>query len=715
MRLLWSTVIIFSQASAIASQEIQPYAEIVPEYANAFDALSRDPEESAAILTRLLSDPKALSSIPEEGLRYVLGRALEAAGRLQEAVAQYERIDRTVLADAALFRQGMIRLRTGDIAGARMTFAQISPASPDWVESRLALVEALLKEARPELAIAAARELVSSDLSQSNLFRARIALAQCLRALGKDDRALAVAISAWLSAYDLRSENDAVSVLNSLNAAVGPVERIVRQLARFDPIEIARLRRMRPKEPGLYEAIVGVYLLVVRKNPSGAATSLMHARANAQNPLLRAFAGYALGSALATSGDDANAMMVFEEVSKETTPFSTAAGIAAARCAMRLKKHEVAIRTLKRIERDGYEAVSRWELALAHLVAKQPEKALPYLDSQLKRVDRGRGVLFGEAEKLRYFRGVALFDQGKKDEAILEWKRVALSFPYTYYSVLAATRLTNLSELDLSFEQESSWDATKGPLLLIRLGFRTEGIETLKSVIGLGLVDQERLAALATIMAQSRRKWREYLRGNPEPTNQHLYEAAYPRPYEREVLSVSTETGVDPALIWSVMWVESAFNPRARSPLGAVGLMQLMPSTAKLIASKVLGNPKVAKRLYRPETNIFIGATYLAELERHFRGHLPLVLVGYNAGPGIARRFYKRLKDLPTDLFIEVIPYGGTATYVKKVIGFVSAYRSLYDTGRGPLLIQTSLPDSLGPFMQKRQMAYDERRAFAGL
>ena len=225
-----------------------------------------------------------------------------------------------------------------------------------------------------------------------------------------------------------------------------------------------------------------------------------------------------------------------------------------------------------------------------------------------------------------------------------------------------------------------------------------------------GLLDEASARVLAALLADpslgdGRMRVREYLRGPKAEGDESLGDAAYPRPFGEEVAAATAESGADPALIYGVMRVESGFHPRARSPKGAVGLMQLLPASAKRVATMVLGDGKVARGLRRPGNNIRLGAAYLAELVRHFRGHLPLALAGYHAGPGAARRFLRQLGHLPTDLFVEALPYASTAGYVKRVVSFAAGYRSLLDPDRrkGPLTLDPQVPRSLGPFMERRR------------
>jgi soluble lytic murein transglycosylase-like protein len=120
----------------------------------------------------------------------------------------------------------------------------------------------------------------------------------------------------------------------------------------------------------------------------------------------------------------------------------------------------------------------------------------------------------------------------------------------------------------------------------------------------------------------------------------------YLNAYENAINSAAKKYRVDPALVRAVIHAESAFKPGARSKKGALGLMQLMPATAK--------DMQVANAM-EPEDNIFGGVRYLAWLLQENGGNTTLATAAYNAGPGAVKRY----KGIP--------PYDETQTYVKRV------------------------------------------------
>ncbi len=145
--------------------------------------------------------------------------------------------------------------------------------------------------------------------------------------------------------------------------------------------------------------------------------------------------------------------------------------------------------------------------------------------------------------------------------------------------------------------------------------------------------------------------------------------------------SVPCET--DRALVHSVIRRESGFYTGLISPAGAMGLMQVMPDTAKRLCEK-LKIPYHKKRLLRDDRyNVRLGSYYLKKLLHEYNSHLPLVLAGYNAGPHrvtkwIADHGDPRFKDVDLIDWIEKIPYGETRNYVQRVIENYHVYRHLH-------------------------------------
>ena len=172
-------------------------------------------------------------------------------------------------------------------------------------------------------------------------------------------------------------------------------------------------------------------------------------------------------------------------------------------------------------------------------------------------------------------------------------------------------------------------------------------------------------------------RMREGLRGESRP----FWEYAYPRAYEPAVLEASKSTTVPEELIWGIMRAESHFKQNAQSPVGALGLMQLMPFTGRKIASLLSINSFEPTSLLIPETNIRLGSRYLQRLLEKFSGSVPLVAAGYNAGPHRVHAWVRNFGQLDMDEFIEHIPFIETRNYVKNVVRNYQIYGLLYSGG----------------------------------
>jgi soluble lytic murein transglycosylase len=176
-------------------------------------------------------------------------------------------------------------------------------------------------------------------------------------------------------------------------------------------------------------------------------------------------------------------------------------------------------------------------------------------------------------------------------------------------------------------------------------------------------------------------------------------EIRFPLDYQRLVKQEAKNNDIDPAWIFAIMRQESMFDKNAHSPVGALGLMQLMPPTARLVARKV-GMKKPSKSIIlQPSTNIRLGSRYLKMLSDQFRGHHILAIPGYNAGPHRAQTWMKR--SAPVDIWIESIPFDETRLYVKRVL----SYWVLYDYRLGnknPKRLRDRIPAYISPALVGR-------------
>ena len=151
-------------------------------------------------------------------------------------------------------------------------------------------------------------------------------------------------------------------------------------------------------------------------------------------------------------------------------------------------------------------------------------------------------------------------------------------------------------------------------------------------------------------------------------------ELRFPVVYQEWFKEYSARRKIDPIWSHAIARQESALFPWARSSAGARGLMQLMPRTAKRTAKSINARYLQADRLYEPEYNILLGTAYLGQMYKQFKGNRAHATAAYNAGPHRVNSWLKNRKDLPLDVWIEIIPFDETRTYVQNVLSFAVIY-----------------------------------------
>jgi len=159
----------------------------------------------------------------------------------------------------------------------------------------------------------------------------------------------------------------------------------------------------------------------------------------------------------------------------------------------------------------------------------------------------------------------------------------------------------------------------------------------------------------------------------------------HPLEYDAAINRDARLNGLDPALVASVIWRESDYDPNAESPKGAVGLMQVLPSTARFIASQGDPPPGNARDIRDPEVNISYGSWYLRYLIDMHDGSVPAALAAYNAGPDNMRKWRASAVAKGTELRVpEDIPFDETRKYVTDVLAAWPIYREAYGERLGP-------------------------------
>jgi|GEM_PF-4514052 len=170
---------------------------------------------------------------------------------------------------------------------------------------------------------------------------------------------------------------------------------------------------------------------------------------------------------------------------------------------------------------------------------------------------------------------------------------------------------------------------------------------------------------------------------DPSLVNVETAAMVFPRPFTEEFKEASEKSGVHPSLLLSITKQESAFLANAISRSDALGLMQLLPGTAKEVVPGI-----TREGLYHPALNTKAGALYIQKLLLRFDGNIALALAGYNAGPTRAASWNKDLMEAPLmkqsfdpDAFIDAIPYPETRKYVANILRNFAWYKILAKEG----------------------------------
>lgn len=215
-------------------------------------------------------------------------------------------------------------------------------------------------------------------------------------------------------------------------------------------------------------------------------------------------------------------------------------------------------------------------------------------------------------------------------------------------------------------------------LIAIRLGLRSEGVREWNYTVALhnpgGLGERELLAAAA--LACQHELWDRCINTSLRTSDAMDHAQRFPTPHRAQVVSRANEIGLDPAYVYGLIRQESRFITDARSGVGASGLMQVMPATARWTARKIGLTDFKPSQITERDTNIQIGTAYLKFALDDFQGSLPLAAAAYNAGPGRSRQ-WRNGPVLPGEVWAENIPFEETRDYVKRVLANTTNYAAL--------------------------------------
>lgn len=613
----------------------------------------------------------------------------EAARRAFDQVAEHF----PPLADHARLYAAQAVMQIGESKEAAARLEQLLTATP--VSSlarraRLMYADALIQAGEPERAVISLSRLLAVSLDDASYARAWLLLGRA--AEGAGDRTLAIRAysMAWWSVPDASGADDAYQRLLDLQPDRSPVPPADARLQRAGRLaaagEFAAAEREladalhQPLSPEI-AADAWFRLGILRLRTQGAAFAFEQA-ASIPGPH-RPRALYWYGRALANVDRDGEAMAVWRRLAAEE-PESAWAARAMVSLAAITEIHgnlPGAIVWLQRAALRYPDSAAadeaRWRLGwLMFRQGRFRDAERQFLDSA------ARFPATPRAAANLYWGAKARARRGRDSRGLL--LDVARAYPLTFYGWRAREQ-TGAPEPVLASAPAALrlGDDRSSPTLeeLAALGFDDDAVD----LVEMDLDNSPDVPVLQTAawlwgrmdvyhrsVAAAERAIRPALRDGTL-ADRDLWTLAYPLAYWEDLRQAAQEQRVDPFFVLAVMREESRYNPKVVSPAGAVGLTQLLPSTA----SAVVGEEMSPSELMDPQANITIGTRYLAGLLRRFNGDIVLALAAYNAGPAAARRI-ARSPRADFDVFLESIPITETRAYVQRVLQSYRIYQWLY-------------------------------------
>ncbi len=526
----------------------------------------------------------------------------------------------------ALYQAARSREESGDRSGAAQVYRSIwlnNPAAPQADKARERLGE--FEKEGIKVTAYSAEELLkrASTLFSQNKFTQSL---QALRSIPLEGQPVAVTaridLRTGLTQYRLRNYRAAEADLSK--AAASPVA-VVSSEARYWQAKAIERQGQRDKAFELYMQLAGE-----GSRQEFAATALQEAAGLRRS-----------------QGSFAEAARLFEQLGK-TFPTSKSAGQAV------------------------------WDGAWCRYLAGEQAVA----------AESFRGLLKDEGlrEKALYWLARSLENAGKAEAADC-YRTLLVEYPAGFYAAWYREQKGLKDEreplgLQVTANETPLPSGFDKPRFLASLGMLEEAKSemaaarkkhgdkkvTLSALVRLYHEMRDYNSAIALFQQNWPRKW--------EPAAKPLWVAGYPLAYRELVSEHTAANTLSQALIYALIRAESCFSPAVKSPAGAIGLMQLMPATAKATAREK-GSFDPA-RLTVPDINIRLGTKHFRDLMKGHEGDVVYSVAAYNAGSSAVERWRKNLKGLKKDEFVESIPYQETRDYVKKVYAAAATYRQLY-------------------------------------
>lgn len=706
-------LIIFTGAPGCSSDPQTPAFSLpAPSFPDIVATAAKNPAEALTLLdARRSSTP----SIEADVLR---ARLLAEVGRHAESADAWDAVAAAEPALAAYARRASVRasLEAGLIDRADQTLAGLLAEGPAAGHTDLALLVAgrLRTSGRHDRARTLFRAVLDAHSSGARADEARIGLAESLAATGDHAGALAELRRVRLAfgnfeSYEaakraeIRIAGDARTAVPELSAS--DYETITKRLldrSRYDEaivlfeqwkdadpsnavrLEAAiadalyrarengkardRIRRFRSRyAPSAYddEMTVLEFRIAIREAKTSEVRRLgyaiMRGRVAGVSVADRRGIGRLMGSYLAAVGQVKEALSVFRELFQSS-----------------------------RTSNEQEDLL--WRAGITALRAGELQRAKSNLQAL---VDRNPGP---ETTRIaRFWIADAESRLGRKDLAARIWTSLADEQPLDYYGLRAADRLGRTDRIGPSAPPAPNLTAREETLASPELraarvlsaaglssdaaAFARQAAERFADDLGMAF-EAARASAKAgefraahSLMA---RRFGTYATRGGRDLPPDFLKLFWPMAFEEQIVDAAKHAGIDPFVMLAIARRESRFDPSVRSVVGAIGLFQFMPYTARELAPAA-GLADVSEQaLKTPQAAARLAATYLRELLRRFDGELAPAAASYNAGEDLATIWWKAHRSAGVDMFVEMIPYTETRGYVREVVANYETYKWLW-------------------------------------
>lgn len=660
------------------------------------------------LVTAAVTVPAAVRG-PESDAAHALRRVREAldSGASARALQRLARLDQTPLADhAALIRTRLLHQlgRNDDAVSAAQVGLKLD--APRELESLLHQEIAKIEIARGRLleAYKSGQRAWETTSESERAAQLALELAEAFDAKGLPGDALQLYRRVWsdwpLADVAQRAFERGDALTEATGAPAPPVYALLQRANRL------RESFRCPLALDLYERVIVRSAELDSSALEGARTGHAHCLFNARRypeavEAFRRLAARASGHeatelgvmaarAQSRAGDESGAMKALALLRKRAGPQDRVQIDFLRALNVRTREPTRYLEYLARVEHQranpglAYEA--RWRLAWEDWLAGNHERAVQRM------APMARGNAFDiEVQRARYWLALA---QRQADPSAAQklLRDLAETQPLSYYGMLAAGHLETRPEVMRPLlgprpAEPVHTRATRAGWL-IDGGFpelaRAELVSWLASE-RLGRAQRLQAGAQLHQVGEHFRAVRVVSDGfagvleqGIDPAWREAWELTWPRSFEPQVRDATREFGFDPSLVWAIMREESTYRPAVESPVGAIGLMQLIPPTAERIASELGLEGFAPDKLRAPDLNVRFGTFYLHSLVELFSGSQPLAIAAYNAGPEAVNRWLEHGGANPDDVFVESVPYAETRKYLRRVLRSQRIYRLLY-------------------------------------